>query len=275
MEQVTVDGVRLEYEIHGGGEPLVLIHAGLVADFFAPLMDQPALRKYRLLRYHRLGYAGSERVAGTIDIGRHAHHCLALMRHLGFESAHLVGHSSSAAMAIQVALDAPTAVRSLALLEMALLAVPSSPVAAAAVGHYQTGDMRRAVHTWLSGVCGTDYRDVLERALPGAFDQAVADADTFFGQELPGLRRWSFGPADASRVTQPALVVLGGRSSEVNTTFAQRNELLLAWLPHAEPFVLPETTHLLQVQDPRGMAQALAAFLARHPIGSSPISRAQ
>ena len=204
MERVTVDGVGLEYEIHGDGEPLVLIHAGLVADFFAPLMDQPALSRYRLLRYHRLGYAGSERVAGTIDIGRHAHHCLALMRHLGIESAHLVGHSSSAAMAVQVALDAPSAVRSLALLEMALLAVPSSPFAAEAVGQYQTGDTRAAVHTWLRGVCGADYRDVLERALPGAFDRAVADADTFFGQELPGLRRWSFGsrPMPAASLSQ-------------------------------------------------------------------------
>ena len=68
------------------------------------------------------------------------------------------------------------------------------------------------------------------------------------------------------RVTQPALVVLGARSNEVNTTFAQRNELLLAWLPDAEPFVLPDATHLLQVEQPGAMARGLAAFLARHPI---------
>lgn len=266
MRRVTVDGARLAYETRGEGEPVVLIHAGLIADFFAPLMDQPALAGYRLVRYHRRGYGSSGRSTGAVDVGRHARDCRALLRHLGLGSAHLVGHSSSAAVAVQVALDAPDAVRSVALLEMALLAVPSGPFAAEAVQRYRAGDVRAAVDTWLRGVCGADYADVLERALPGAVDQAVADADTFFGQELPALRQWVFGPAEAGRVTQPALVVLGGRSGEVNTTYAARNGLLLAWLPRAEPFVLPGATHLLQVQDPHGMAEGLAAFLRRSAV---------
>lgn len=47
--------------------------------------------------------------------------------------------------------------------------------------------------------------------------------------------------------------------------FVQRQELLLAWLQDVEPFILPGAIHLLQVENPRGMAEALAAFLARHP----------
>ena len=49
-------------------------------------------------------------------------------------------------------------------------------------------------------------------------------------------------------------------------TFAERRELLLSWLPNAEPFDLPGATHLLHVQNPAGMAEALAAFFARHPL---------
>jgi pimeloyl-ACP methyl ester carboxylesterase len=56
------------------------------------------------------------------------------MRHLGIERAHVVGHSSSAIMALQLALDAPDRVLSLALLEPALLAVPSGPYAGEAIG---------------------------------------------------------------------------------------------------------------------------------------------
>ena len=265
MQRFTTDGVELEYEVRGDGEPVVLIHAGVVADFFSPLMDRSELDGYRLVRYHRAGYAGSGPGDG-VDIGRHAAHCQALLRHLGIERAHLVGHSSSANMAIQVALDHPATVRSLSLLEMALLAVPSAPFAAEAIGQYRSGDRPTAVDTWMRGVCGPEYREVLDDALPGAFDQAVADADTFFAGELPALRAWPFGAEEAARVIQPALVVLGGRSNEVNITFAQRNELLLSWLPNAEPFVLKDATHLLQVQDPAGMARGLAAFLARHPV---------
>jgi pimeloyl-ACP methyl ester carboxylesterase len=42
--------------------------------------------------------------------------------------------------------------------------------------------------------------------------------------------------------------------------------LLLSWLPNVEGFILPGTTHLLHVQNPRGMAEALASFFARHPM---------
>jgi len=44
--------------------------------------------------------------------------------------------------------------------------------------------------------------------------------------------------------------------------------LLQAWLPQAEAFVLSGATHGLQYMNPTGMAEALAAFLARHPMPS-------
>jgi 3-oxoadipate enol-lactonase len=229
-------------------------------------MDQPALSGHRLIRYHRAGYAGSTKVAGRLAIAEQADQCRLLLRHLGVERAHVVGHSSSANMALQLALDHPDAVRSLALLETALLAVPSGPFAAEAFARYRAGDMAGAVHRWLAGVCGPDYRSALDAAVPGAFDQAVADADTFFGQELPALREWGFGSEEAGRIGQPALLVLGERSDEATPTFRKRNELLLAWLPDAEPYVLPGATHLLHVQNPAGMAEGLARFFARHPV---------
>jgi pimeloyl-ACP methyl ester carboxylesterase len=266
MLRAPVGDVELEYEVSGDGEPVILIHAGVCADFFLPLMDQPTLAGHRLVRYHRAGYAGSTRVEGGLSIGEQAAHCRLLMRRLDIERAHVVGHSSSANMALQLALDHPDAVRSLALLETALLAVPSGPFAAEAMARYRDGDPAGAIHRWLVGVCGPDYRSALDKAVPGAFDQAVADADTFFGQELPALREWAFGPADAARVGQPALLVLGERSDEATPTFRQRNELLLAWLPDAEPYVVAGATHLLQVQNPADTAEGLARFFARHPI---------
>jgi pimeloyl-ACP methyl ester carboxylesterase len=60
--------------------------------------------------------------------------------------------------------------------------------------------------------------------------------------------------------------VLGARTREVTPVFDQRHELLLAWLPNVEPFVLPDATHLLHLQNRLGMANGLAAFFARHPL---------
>lgn len=194
MNRAVLGNVELDYEVRGAGEPVVLMHAGVFADWFKPLLEEPALiGRYRVLRYHRVGYAGSSRVAGPVSIADQAAHLLALMRHLAIERAHIVGHSSSGNIALQLALDAPHVVQSVALLEPALLAVPSGPQVAKAVlvpalQRYGAGDKAGAVDTFMRGVSGPAYRAVLEQALPGAFDQAVADADTFFSQELPHPR---------------------------------------------------------------------------------------
>jgi pimeloyl-ACP methyl ester carboxylesterase len=266
MQRACVDGVDLEYEIRGTGEPVVLVHAGVLADWFVPLIARPELAaSHRILHYHRPGYAGSGRVDGPLSIAGQAALCHGLMRHAGIERAHLVGHSSSAAMALQLALDAPDAVASVALLEIALLAVPSGPYAAEAIGLYRAGKRAEALDAWMRGVCGPNYRAVLDPTIPGAFDRALADLDTFFQQELPALREWTFGAGEAARVVAPALAVLGADSGGVSPVFPARHELMMTWLPNVEPFVLADANHLLHVQNPAGMAAGLADFFARHP----------
>jgi pimeloyl-ACP methyl ester carboxylesterase len=221
MERASIDGLHLEYEIHGAGEPVVLLHWGVCAMWAEPLLAAPALsRGYRLLNYHRAGFGGSSRVDGPISIADHAEHCRRLMHDVGIERAHLVGHSSSTAIALQLALDAPEAAMSLTLMDAARPA-PQTPTQEAfartfakpAIERYRAGDTRAAVDTFLHGVFGPNYRPALDRGLRGAFEQAVVDADAFFGQELPALYEWSFSPQDARRVTQPVLVVLGERSA--------------------------------------------------------------
>src|SRR5262245_39680945 len=118
------------------------------------------------------------------------------------------------------------------------------------------------------GVTGPHYRIPLDRALPGAFDEAVASADTFFGQELPAVRQWSFRREDARRITQPVLAVIGEKSKEQSPIWSARQEMLLTWLPKAEGFVLPGATHLLYLENPSGMAEALATFFARHGLNA-------
>ncbi len=60
MARVVVDGVVLEYEDCGAGEPVVCIHGAFIADVFRPLLSERGLaERYRLVSYHRRGYGGS------------------------------------------------------------------------------------------------------------------------------------------------------------------------------------------------------------------------
>ena len=110
-----------------------------------------------------------------------------------------------------------------------------------------------------------EYQENLERVLPGSFEQAVADAATWFESDLPAVLDSSFGKVEAREIAQPVLVVLGERSALLHPRFTETYRLLLDWLPNAEGFVLADAAHFLSVEDPRRMAEALAGFFARHP----------
>ena len=276
MERVAVEpGIELEYTVQGQGEPVLLVHAGLFAEWFRPLREEPALAaRHRLISFHRVGYAGSSRVAGSVDIARQAAHARALMRHLGIERAHVVGHSSGGNIALQLALETPEHVHSLAILEPALpvgdgadrLIATRHAAMASILERFRAGDRAAAVDGFMRMVSGPAYRTAFDQALPGVFDRGVADADTFFGQELPAVQRWQLARADARRITQPVLAVVGEKSLQLSPIWPERQQMLLGWLPKAEGFVLPGATHLLHVERPREMATALASFFARHPI---------
>jgi pimeloyl-ACP methyl ester carboxylesterase len=265
MQRVELGGVELEFVVSGEGPPVVFVHAALFADWFKRFVTEPALsERFQLITYHRIGYAGSDHVRRPVSIMEQADHCHLLLKHLKIPGAHLVGHSSGAAIATQVALTYPESVSTLALLEPAFPAVARGAFVGEAIASYQRGDRLGAVETWMVGVAGPGYASTLEGVLPGAHQQAVDDAATFFEQELPALAQWHFGPDEARRVEVPVLAMLGADSHRVSPAFDQRHERLLAWLPHVEPYVLPGATHLMHVQNPVDAAARLVAFIERH-----------
>src|SRR5688572_3352427 len=83
MKIAKVNGVELEYEVVGSGEPVLLI-SPVLADGFLPLMSQPALADHhQLIRYHQRGWVGSTHTAPPVSIEDHAADAAALLAHLG------------------------------------------------------------------------------------------------------------------------------------------------------------------------------------------------
>src|SRR3982074_2853460 len=90
--RVDLGVVQLEVEEHGSGEPVLLIHAALLADWFSPLLAQSNLReRYRLVSYHRVGFAGSSRATPPLSIADQASHARLLLEHLGRSEERRVG----------------------------------------------------------------------------------------------------------------------------------------------------------------------------------------
>ena len=272
MERATVHGAELEYEVKGSGDPVLLIPPGPVAGAFLPLLSEPALvERYRVIRYHRRGQAGSTRTDSPVSFATHASDAASLLGQLGAGRAHVVGHSTGAAIALQLAQDHPELVQTLTLLEPPLLAAPSAGAflekAGPALQAYGAGDGPAAMALFLSVVSGLDWetcRAVTDEHNPGGADRALEEADFFFGSDLPALQAWTFGPEQAASISQPVLSVLG---SETERWFVDSAQLLRSWFPEIEELTLEGAGHLLQMQRPEPVADGLAGFLSRHPCG--------
>ena len=106
----------LHYERAGSGPPVLLIQGvGAAGAAWRPQLEGLADR-YELVAYDNRGVGQSPPPEGPFAVADLAADALDLLDRLGWESAHLVGHSLGGVIAQQVALDAPDRVRSLSLL---------------------------------------------------------------------------------------------------------------------------------------------------------------
>jgi len=270
MQSVKVNGIAMEYEVLGAGEPVLLIDM-LLADCFLPLLSEPALAdRYQLIRYHKRGWVGSTHTPAPVSIADHAADAAALLDHLGVRRAHIVGHSTGASIAAQVALDHPEAVHTLTLLEPTMLSVPSGEAfleqAGPAFEAYASGDHAGAFAMFVSVASGLDWttcRALLEERVPGVVTQSIKDADTFFGIELASLADWAFGAEQAAAIHRPVLSVIG---AETEPLWVEIAEFLRSPLPQVEECTIDGVGHLLQIQEPEPVARGIAEFLGRNSM---------
>lgn len=274
MDRAHVNGIELEYEPRGAGEPVLLIDM-LIADCFVPLVSEPALAdRYELIRYHKRGWVGSTHTPPPVSIAQHAADAAALLEHLDVGRAHIAGHSTGASIGAQLALDHPEKVHTLTLLEPTLMSLPlggafltsARPVFEA----YASGDHAGAFGMFASAASGLEWescRALLERRIPGVVAQSIADADSFFAVELPAVAEWTFGPDRAAAIRCPVLSVIG---ADTQPLWAEIAAFLRSSLPDVRELTIDGAGHLLQIQEPEPVARGMAAFLERHAIEDRP-----
>jgi pimeloyl-ACP methyl ester carboxylesterase len=110
---VAVNGLNYYYEIHGRGEPLLLLHGGLGSiDMFGPVL--PILAEGRQVigvDLHGHGRTAlRDRNISLIDMGNDM---AAILRELGVARADVLGYSMGAGVAFRLAVQHPSAVRRL------------------------------------------------------------------------------------------------------------------------------------------------------------------
>lgn len=113
---VAPQGHTIEYDRRGSGPPVLLI-MGFATPGSAWMGQVDGLSAdHEVIWFNNRGVSGSGSPAGTWTMAEFAADALALLDHLGHQTAHVVGQSMGGMIAQHVALAAPQRVRTLSLL---------------------------------------------------------------------------------------------------------------------------------------------------------------
>ncbi len=265
MAQLLRSEVTLHYELAGSGAPVLFIQGvGVAGEGWRPQVDGLAA-DFQTLIFDNRGLGRSVPCRGKISIQAMAEDARALMDEVGWESAHVVGHSMGGVIAQQLALDVPKRVRSLSL----LCTFPRGKDAARITPWVLWMTLRTRV-----GSRPARRRAFLEMLYPAAFlagqdlDALAAKVGALVGRDLadspPILMKQvqALGRHDVSKrlgelAGIPTLVVSAVHDPIALPAYGRR---LAELIPESKYEVLPAASHGVTLHQPEIINRRLAAF---------------
>ena len=219
--------IQLHYTEHGSGEPLVLLHGnGEDSSYFehqiAFFQD-----RYRVIAVDTRGHGKSPRGTAPLTLNQFADDLRAFMDELDIASAHILGFSDGANVAMLFALAHPTRVKSLVL---------------------------NGGNLFPEGLTEQTRREIDEE-----YEQAVATNDE---DQLELLRLMidepHIDPVQLSGLNMPTLVVAGTDDmiEEAHT------RLIAESIPNAQ-LTLIEGTHFIAFENPDAFNRVVSEFLVK------------
>jgi pimeloyl-ACP methyl ester carboxylesterase len=252
------------YEVHGDGEPLVLIH-GLSLDSSWWINQLPVFSQtYQVIVFDNRGVGQTESPDSPYSTEMMADDTVALLKSLNITTAHILGVSMGGMIAQQIALKYPEIVKSL------ILATTAAKFPARA---------KHLTRLWLKMVeqqvsPETRLREVCLWVFTNKFfedeEQVTTAVNLGLNQPHPQPERGFAGQVAAllqhdtqdrlSQITVPTLVLVGKEEILIPVSFSAE---LAANIPNAELVVSERGGHNYWAETPELFNQAVMQFLTK------------
>ena len=248
-----VNGLKMYYEIHGAGFPLIVLH-GAFMTIGAMGALVPALSETRqVVAVELQGHGHTADIDRPLSYEQLADDVAALMRHLDIEWADVFGYSMGGGAALQLAIRYPALVRK-------LVVASASSTSDGVYPEVWEGIEQISPELF----AGTPWKEEYDRVAPDpdAFPTLVEKMKQL------DLQPFAWPPEEIRAISAPTMVVIGDSDG---TTPEHAVELFrlrgggvfgdLAGLPDARLAVLPGTTHVGLIGRADWLVPMIAEFL--------------
>lgn len=259
---VEANGQKLFYEVHGQGEPLILI-AGLGMDLTGWVLQLPTFAEYfQVIAFDNRDVGRSSEATGSYTIADMADDTAGLIEALDLKSAHVFGGSMGGAIAQELALRHPEKVHKLVLCATVGKSTPTLALLVDVLKFIKQHDHNNAVFPRMALLTGmtTNFLNNAE-----AVEQAL---NLFQNQPFPQLFEAFARQADAIRdfdaldrlgaVRAPTLVLAADQ--DILTPVGAAREIAAA-IPGAQLQILEGGGHAFLWEIPEKAHQAVIEFL--------------
>jgi pimeloyl-ACP methyl ester carboxylesterase len=248
-----VNGLKMYYEIHGTGSPLVVLHGAFMTIGAMGAFVSALAEARQVVAVELQGHGHTADVDRPLSYEQMADDVGGLIRHLGIGRADVFGYSMGGGVALQLAMRHPELVRK-------LVVVSASSTSDGAYPEVWAGIEQITPELF----AGSPWKEEYDRVAPdpAAFPTLVEKMKQLDGQPF------SWPPEEISAISAPTMVVIGDSDG---TTPEHAVELFrlrgggvfgdLAGLPEARLAVLPGTTHVGLIGRAGWLAPMVGEFL--------------
>lgn len=266
MPKILANGINIDYEIHGAGEPLVLI-AGISYDRWMWRRMIPGLvEHFRVIAFDNRGVGGTDQPAGPYSAQIMADDTAGLLQALEIEKAHVMGHSMGGFIAQALVLSCPERVNRLILSATNFGGPRHVPVTPAAMAVLMdvSGDplerLQRGVVVSCAPGFAAAHPDLIQEWIAYRSAHPIQPA-AYSAQLAVGLGLLSEAACFEHRlkeVTAPTLILSGEHDQVVppgNAVLLQRQ------IADSRVIVLPGAGHFFPIETPQAAVEAVVQFL--------------
>jgi pimeloyl-ACP methyl ester carboxylesterase len=260
MPFVRAGGVKIYWEEHGSGDPLLLI-MGLGASLEAWDRIAPTLAtRYRTILFDNRGVGRSDVPPPPYSLETMADDAAAVLDAAGMKAAHVFGASMGGMIAQELALRHPSRVRRLILGCTSCggrEAVRAEPAVMAALGARTS--MPREAAMWAMAPYIYDASTPRERIVEDFTGRLSANgsADGYAAQ-FQAVRAWTGTHARLGGLTTPTLVIHGESDQLVP---ADNGRVIARLIPGAKLVMLPRAGHIFLTDQNEAASAAIMSFL--------------